>query len=188
MSQMGQCPACGRRGDEVVDSRPTSVGIRRRRRCVWAGCGHRWATVEVPLEQARVQDLSRTVEILERDVELILERVRSLREAIEIPLRAEYVSPEPSKMAREVSDALSEAGDSWRMTESPSMTDRAVTVAAPRAVLTSEKCEEIADIVLRNVPSVLMPMRVIFEEWGGMRDSIREIRIPPQAESAAARI
>ena len=42
------CPVCGKGGD-VIDSRPTADGQRRRRECL---NGHRFTTVELPLADA----------------------------------------------------------------------------------------------------------------------------------------
>ena len=39
-----RCPRCGDDGSEVKDSRPSAIGIRRRRHCV--GCGARYTTHE----------------------------------------------------------------------------------------------------------------------------------------------
>jgi len=39
-----RCPQCGNNSD-VVDSRPNSKGVRRRRQC--RNCGLRWSTQEI---------------------------------------------------------------------------------------------------------------------------------------------
>jgi transcriptional regulator NrdR family protein len=59
------CPACGSKDTEVVDSRPGPSSIRRRREC--DSCGERFTTYEkTPGGQERVffklQDLTRFLE------------------------------------------------------------------------------------------------------------------------------
>lgn len=46
------CPLC-KADSNVIDSRPTDdpTAWRRRRACL--GCGYRWSTIEMPLDQAR---------------------------------------------------------------------------------------------------------------------------------------
>ena len=44
----GECQLCG--ADSAVrDSRPSPTGIRRRRQCLNAACGHRWFTYELAI-------------------------------------------------------------------------------------------------------------------------------------------
>jgi hypothetical protein len=51
------CPICGRvDSTTVTDSRPVDGGRRRRRRKACDGCGHRWTTVEMAVEEAQTRD------------------------------------------------------------------------------------------------------------------------------------
>lgn len=59
------CPTCGDSRVVVVDSRPSSIGRKRHRRCF--NCDHRWVTVEVPFDFAtRVQFLLDAVDTATR--------------------------------------------------------------------------------------------------------------------------
>ena len=53
--QKWSCPRCGSPSVRVVDSRPTSDGLgrKRRRSCLEMDCKHRWTTVELPLRTVR---------------------------------------------------------------------------------------------------------------------------------------
>ena len=42
------CPEC-KADSEVSETRERPYGIRRRRKC--KACGHRWSTVEIPVEE-----------------------------------------------------------------------------------------------------------------------------------------
>lgn len=44
----GECPQCGS-DSQVRDSRPGTIGIRRRRFCANAKCGNRWTTYELAI-------------------------------------------------------------------------------------------------------------------------------------------
>lgn len=46
-----RCPACGGGFIDVTDSRMTSVGRKRRRKC--PSCNHRWTTFELAADTAR---------------------------------------------------------------------------------------------------------------------------------------
>ena len=61
------CPKCSSDNNRCVDSRPHRLGRRRRRRC--AACGHRWSTLEMPLDG--VPNLDRTDTALEMLTRLI---------------------------------------------------------------------------------------------------------------------
>lgn len=45
---IAKCPSCGSTGIKVINSRPHPFGRERRRKCL--GCGHRWSTIEVPMD------------------------------------------------------------------------------------------------------------------------------------------
>lgn len=51
MSDFLTCPACGKLGCAVKDSRPTENGafVKRRRRC--SKCEHRYTTIEIPADE-----------------------------------------------------------------------------------------------------------------------------------------
>lgn len=51
------CPACKANQLTVVDSRPTSHEVRRRRECL--ACHHRFTTVEISLDRANKKDAER---------------------------------------------------------------------------------------------------------------------------------
>lgn len=48
-----QCTECDAK-TKVIDSRPTTYGIRRRRTC--QGCGHRFSTIEVEVLGSRTYE------------------------------------------------------------------------------------------------------------------------------------
>lgn len=45
-----RCPTCGGAKSTVVEARPVIDGVRRRRQC--SGCGARWTTREVSVDQS----------------------------------------------------------------------------------------------------------------------------------------
>lgn len=49
MIAANQCPACGACDARVRETRTTALGIRRRRRC--HGCGQKWSTIEMVVEE-----------------------------------------------------------------------------------------------------------------------------------------
>ncbi len=73
------CPQCKLNNTEdrafcVIDSRPTEKGIRRRRKCL--SCGFRFTTYE---QHADYIFGPSSLEKMERDLSLALERVKTLR-------------------------------------------------------------------------------------------------------------
>ncbi len=72
------CPGCGLANqNQVIDSRPRSGGgIRRRRECLV--CGHRWSTVEIPIDEAAVR-----AEEAERILEKALAGMNRIQDAID---------------------------------------------------------------------------------------------------------
>jgi transcriptional regulator NrdR family protein len=49
------CPACNSSKGRVFDSRSVGGEVKRKREC--EGCGHRWATLEVNLDDLTALDL-----------------------------------------------------------------------------------------------------------------------------------
>lgn len=45
------CPGCGNSQSDVMESRESPLGLRRRRQC--RSCAHRWSTVEVALVEVQ---------------------------------------------------------------------------------------------------------------------------------------
>lgn len=97
------CPACGNRESEVIDSRPTRGRIRRRRVC--SSCSGRFTTVEIPLSVYQLMENAglEPPKILNPDESAVrfavlrefLDDKRSLTEAVRLTNEffAKYLSP-----------------------------------------------------------------------------------------------
>lgn len=95
------CPACGSRGSQVKDSRPSDESVRRRRECV--SCGLRYTTYEST--DASIRDWA---ERQKHDVSTLSPEARAIVEQLISLLRAgekkekingyqDYESPEGSR-------------------------------------------------------------------------------------------
>lgn len=78
------CPTCGTRNTAVIDSRPTPLGQKRRRRCLEKDSCPRWNTIELNGEpdqftkpELSTLDKSRIIRILET--------ADALRSSLKIP-------------------------------------------------------------------------------------------------------
>lgn len=77
---MMNCPTCTSPNGHVVDSRPVSYGVRRRRVC--DACGNRWTTQEtIAMGELEAIELLRA---LKEDLTNALLRAKQAIEAIEL--------------------------------------------------------------------------------------------------------
>jgi len=75
---MKRCSACGEEDSTVSDSREREDGcIRRRRKC--DACGHRWTTIEVEIEDARINVAEYIDAALEEAKESLTEVLRKVK-------------------------------------------------------------------------------------------------------------
>ena len=65
------CPSCGSRDVGVIDSRSWEDLQERRRRRECDACGHRWTTVEVPIDE--LQRIKRKARLADKFVEQLNE-------------------------------------------------------------------------------------------------------------------
>lgn len=90
-----QCPTCGNDGSEVVDSRPSSGTIRRRRQC--DECHTRFTTFEgtgdagLPIQL--LHTLESGIEQLQNDLNVLRSALTRLRGAAETKQAPESESP-----------------------------------------------------------------------------------------------
>ena len=71
----GECQRCGA-DSQVRDSRPGSLGVRRRRFCMNADCAHRWTTYELSI--ADIENLRTMRDEVDRSIRSLQDLVNRL--------------------------------------------------------------------------------------------------------------